>query len=189
MAPVPGRGTSRKLLSWPAEGRAPGATPPGRAPVAGRGLLPMPLTGGRVPPTPGAGRLAPTDGLGRGVAFGRAAGWAAGLGRLIEGERPTEGDGRDIPPPPPKPPPPPPRPPPPPPRAQSSAPTTTDSPKTTTRIQKARCIITPVRKFEELDRRRYSVLPHRRHSRTTITASIFGSSSPPAVRSTVCQVK
>jgi hypothetical protein len=100
------------------EGRPPApppAIPPGRVPPP---LPPTPPPGRGPPPTPPPGPPTPP---GREPPLGLAP-------PLNEGERPAEGDGRDIPPPPPgrpppplkpprpPPPPPPPRPPPPPPR-------------------------------------------------------------------------
>ncbi|HEX5103387.1 MAG TPA: hypothetical protein VFV87_06230 [Pirellulaceae bacterium] len=114
--PAPGRVLGSVLMP----GREPGVRPgvAGRVPAVGNWTEPGRLPGVR----PGEGRVAgraPVDG-----SEGRAAGREATLGgRLIDGERPIEGEGRAIPPPPmrappppPNPPPPPPRPPPPPPR-------------------------------------------------------------------------
>lgn len=129
---------SRKFCNWAFEGREPMAPVPGRgavptAPVPGRGAVPTPVPG-RVVPVPGrvpAMGFEALGGEGRDTfagretfgVDGRAAGRAAGAGRLTDGARamPPPPPPIRAPPPPPLNPPPPPRPPPPPPRAYRSA--------------------------------------------------------------------
>ena len=127
VAPVAGRDTSKKLFTWPAEGRltVPVAGRVAPVPTAGLELATFPVLGfGRLAaPAPVAGRAAPPAG------FAPAAGRAP---PLTAGERLTPAAGRAAPPPPAgraapppparAPPPPPPRlpPPPPGPRAMSS---------------------------------------------------------------------
>ena len=71
-APVEARGTSRKLFTWPAEGRAPAATsaPAPPAPTPGRAAAPAPAAGraaparplAELPPAPPDGRRAACPG-------------------------------------------------------------------------------------------------------------------------------
>ena len=179
--PVPGR----TAPPAPAPGRA---TPP--APVPGRATPPAPVPGARrrraragraAPPAP---RLRAAPPAGRAGSCGSAP---------IEGERPAAADLA--------PPAPPPAAPhhrlpaphrhrhqPPPPRAKISSCTKRRAAPTRTKRVVARFMSSPRFVLMSVFRRERSGNAGQRYSRTIKTSSMFGSSSPPTVRSVVCQV-